>query len=264
MAKSIRERVTAFEPERAGAFVGEVVEVRPDGEAQVRRMEGPRHGGPSALLVCRSAVPGYRPSVGDQVVVLAIDAGGEGPSACLVGVLGASPRVAAPSGASAEVSGDSILVRDAAGDIVADYDAARGTLRVGGGVDRLELGAPGGKLVLDADEIELKARSRASVASPELDVTAARASLHAEEVSVMADAIRSVAQEVAVAAGRWEVRVERIIERAGEVYREAELAETRAERVRTLARAAFDVIAGRASILADDDAVVDGKRVLLG
>jgi len=167
----------------------------------------------------------------------------------------ANARVTTSGGASAEAHGETIVVRDPVGKVVIDYDATTGTLRIGTGLE---------KLVLDAKEIELKAQVRASLVSPDLEITTTRASLHAEETTFVAETIHTVANELVEIVGRWEVRAERIMERAGEVYREAELVETKADRVRTLAKAAFDVIAGRATILADDDAVVDGKRVLLG
>ena len=73
------------------------------------------------------------------------------------------------------------------------------------------------------------------------------------------------AQEVECEAGRIELRADRIFERAREVYREVEgLLHTRAERVRTLAHGAYYVFAKRVNVAAEEDASVDGKRVLLG
>jgi hypothetical protein len=246
MDRTARKQRPSPAGERAGGFVAEVAEIDATGGALVRRLSGL-----SALQPCRVAVPGYAPRPGDRVVVLDV---GE-VSAAIVGVLDAPPptRIAAGSGASAAIEGEAIVVRDAGGALVATYDGAS-----------LRLGAVDGKLVLDAGEIELHARTRVAVTSPELELTARRADLHAEEATLTATEVRTVADQVSHAAGRIEVRVERLIERAGEAYREAELAETRADRVRTVAQGSFEVVAGRASILADDDAVLDGKRVLLG
>jgi hypothetical protein len=73
------------------------------------------------------------------------------------------------------------------------------------------------------------------------------------------------AAEIECEAGRYEVRAERIVERAHDVYREVEgLLHARADRVRTLARDAFQVFAKRLHLAAEEDASVDGKRVLLG
>lgn len=73
------------------------------------------------------------------------------------------------------------------------------------------------------------------------------------------------AAEVLCEAGRLEVRVDRLFQRARDVYQEVEgLLQTRAERIRALARGAYQVLAGRVSVVAEEDAAVDGKRVLLG
>jgi hypothetical protein len=50
-----------------------------------------------------------------------------------------------------------------------------------------------------------------------------------------------------------------------DVYLEVEgVVHTRADRVRTIARGVFQVFSKRASVVAEEDASVDGKRVLLG
>jgi hypothetical protein len=73
------------------------------------------------------------------------------------------------------------------------------------------------------------------------------------------------AREIECEAGRFELRAERIFEHARDVYREVEgLLQTRAERVRTLARGAYQLFAKRVNVAAEEDAAVDGKRVLLG
>jgi hypothetical protein len=73
------------------------------------------------------------------------------------------------------------------------------------------------------------------------------------------------AAEVECAAGRIELRADRILERARDVYREVEdLLQTRVGRARTIARAAYQVFANRVNVAAEEDAALDGKRVLLG
>jgi hypothetical protein len=73
------------------------------------------------------------------------------------------------------------------------------------------------------------------------------------------------AREVECDAGRIEIRADRIFERARDVYRDVEgLLQTRAQRVRTLATGAYQLFAKRVNVLAEEDAAVDGKRVLLG
>ena len=73
------------------------------------------------------------------------------------------------------------------------------------------------------------------------------------------------APEIVCDAGKVELRAERLVERVHDVYLEVEgLVHTRAERVRSIARDVFQVFAKRASVVAEDDAAIDGKRVLLG
>lgn len=73
------------------------------------------------------------------------------------------------------------------------------------------------------------------------------------------------AAEVVCETGRFELRAERIVEVAGDVYRQIEgVLQTRAERVRTLVTGAYHVLAKRARIASEEDTAVDGKRVLLG
>jgi proline racemase len=131
-------------------------------------------------------------------------------------------RVQTAGGASAEVDGERLLVRDGRGSIVVVYDAERGTAEILAPAGDLVLGAPHGKILLRAREVECEA-------------------------------------------GRIELRADRIFERARDVYREVEgLLHTRAERVRTLAHGAYTLFAKRVNVAAEEDAAVDGKRVLLG
>jgi hypothetical protein len=73
------------------------------------------------------------------------------------------------------------------------------------------------------------------------------------------------ASEVECEAGRIDLRADRIFERARDVYRDVEgLLQTRVERVRTIARGAYHLFAKRVNVAAEEEAAVDGKRVLLG
>ncbi|HEY8092115.1 MAG TPA: DUF3540 domain-containing protein [Polyangiaceae bacterium] len=125
-------------------------------------------------------------------------------------------------GASAQVLGERLVVRDARGAIVVVYDAERGTAEIAAPSGDLVLGAPHGRIVLRAREIDCEA-------------------------------------------GRFELRADRIFTHARDVYREVEgLLQTKAERVRTVARGAYHLFARRVNVAAEEDASVDGKRVLLG
>jgi hypothetical protein len=84
-------------------------------------------------------------------------------------------------------------------------------------------------------------------------------------LSAPAGKIAMRAAEVVCDAGRYELNAERVLVRARDVYREIEgLVHTRAGRVRTHASEAFQVFAKRLNMAAEEDASVDGKRVLLG
>ncbi len=138
-----------------------------------------------------------------------------------------SDRIATPSGASAEALGDVIALHDARGRLVAHFDAARDTLVIEG-----------------ASALELRARDRVTIESDELVVRAKRS-----ELSV----------------GSWELRAERIVERARDVFRDVErLMETRARRARTIVDRLLELSARRTSIRSSEDTSIDGKRVLLG
>lgn len=283
----VRRRATETRPAGGHVFEAEIASVTGDGRAQVRR-----RGGPSALVPCEVAVLGYAARAGDRVLVTLAP---EGASGWITGVLQAErrtdsvhaidtppgldeatragdtgPRRAldAPSGATAAVEGEAIVVRDPAGAIVARYDAGRSTLRIGEGLARVEIGSANGTVTIAARDIELNAESgTVAVAARDIALAApeGKVAIAGREVDIHASTRATVsAEDMEHTAGRWEVGVGRLIERASEAYREAELTETRGDRVRTLAKTAFDVVAGRTTLLSDDDTVIDGKRVLLG
>ena len=73
------------------------------------------------------------------------------------------------------------------------------------------------------------------------------------------------APEIVCETGRFELRASQIVERAHDVFREIEgLLHTRAKRARTIVHGAFHLFGKRVNLLAEEDASVDGKRVLLG
>jgi Protein of unknown function (DUF3540) len=77
--------------------------------------------------------------------------------------------------------------------------------------------------------------------------------------------VETIANEVASLVGKVEIKAERIIERAVDVYRDVEgTLQTRAGRVRTLVQDAFRLFARRTDVRSREDTSIDGKRVLLG
>ena len=73
------------------------------------------------------------------------------------------------------------------------------------------------------------------------------------------------AERVSTSTGRWDLRAQRITERARDVFRDVEsLLQTRAGTIRSIARAGMSLFANRTSIRSKKDTAVDGERVLLG
>jgi hypothetical protein len=144
---------------------------------------------------------------------------------------------------SATLERDDIVLRDRHGRRILSYGPAGITLLAEDG--DLVLAAPRGKVRIDA-------ASGFEVSTP------ARASITAREfVTRCSDAIHH--------AGRFELRAERMFERARDSYREVEgLVQLRAGRLRQLIDGASQLLSKRASITCEEDVSIDGQRVLLG
>jgi hypothetical protein len=150
-------------------------------------------------------------------------------------------EVRTKEGARAVAEGSELRIEAADGSLVARYDAASGALVL----------ASTSSVRVHAAKLELSASEVLSLEAPRIESRADRA-----EMSL---------GEVAWAVGRWDLRAVRIREHARDVFREVRgLAQTRAERVRTVASKTLQLLGARASMKAQEDVVVDGKRVLLG
>jgi ribose 1,5-bisphosphokinase PhnN len=146
-------------------------------------------------------------------------------------------RLETPSGATAEAQGDRLIVRNAQGMVVVVFDAATGTAEISSPSGDLRLAAPMGRVVVAAGS----------------------------EVVIEAPRTRIEASELELTAGRMEVTAERLVHRAHEMYQEVdEVLHTRAGRVRTLVRGAYHLFSKRLRLVAEEDAAIDGERVLLG
>jgi hypothetical protein len=173
----------------------------------------------SVEVRARVAVPGYRPTEGDRVLVQRAADG----SVHVLGVLHAArgPRIATSAGASAEVEGERIALRDAAGRLLLTLDGATGELRLEAEHD-LRLAAPRGKVVVEASALDLSV-------------------------------------------GHYELRAERIVERATDAFRTVEgILETRARHARAVVSRTLELFGRRTTIASEEDTRIDGKRVLLG
>lgn len=73
------------------------------------------------------------------------------------------------------------------------------------------------------------------------------------------------ASAMSLSTGHYELRAERIVERATDVFRTVEsLLETRARHLRAVVSRTLELAGRRTSITSEEDTRVDGKRVLLG
>jgi len=226
-----------------------------DGELLVRRAG---RGAPRKAFPARNAVPGYRPAVGDRVLVL------EGEEAFLVGVLRAA-AIAASDGATARERDGAIELRDPVGALVATWDPRACRLVIAPPTADLHL-RTSGRLRLEAGgDLELASGGTARLEASALEATTHRASLDTREAHLRAEGSRVDATTHVVQVGKLEVSAQRLIETAGEVFREVEgLLQQRAGRARTLVKETFRLLAGRTDIASREDTVIDGKRVLLG
>lgn len=226
-----------------GALDAEVFEAIVIGDADPGRVSLRRPDDPRAYEA-RNAVIGYTPNAGDRVVCLA---GGRG--VYVTGVLVAPPQPAPPQKppelrageARALVEEGRIVVRGEGGDLIVSYDPALGLARV----------ASSAVLALEATErLELK--------SKEITVDAARLTQRVGDLITEAD-------RVTTSADRWDLRVNKLTERAKNAFRDVEsLFQTRAGTLRSIAREGMSLFANRTSIRSTKDTAVDGERVLLG
>lgn len=264
---------------------------------------GPREAIVSAVLGPRSvridapglppeatlAVAGsYAPAVGDAVLVL-----GDGP----VWVIGVVRSLRAVDGAlrasdgvhaSLSEDGDRLLVRDSAGAVLFVHDARTGRSTVETRGD-LSLHAPRGDLELvasgavrvAAERVELHGEETvrltrggdaavaldprgAHVSAPALDVTAARGRISLKDAVFASERLETAVTKARHLVGVVEVRAERILEQAKNVYREVEeLSQLKAARVRTVATGTFSVLSKRATVKAEDDLALMGDKIHL-
>ncbi|AUX31882.1 MULTISPECIES: DUF3540 domain-containing protein [Sorangium] len=268
-----------------------VVEVASEQRCVVRI----EHDGRALELSAVMAIsPLPRIEVGRHVLVT-----GEDLERCyVIGVLGdeAAPaserRLTTRSGASAAVSTDGererIEVRDPAGRLVFEYrpDLGRGLLSVPAG--DLALAAPQGNIDLvaggaircrGAGGVTLEAGDGDASARPSLALGQTEARLGARAVKLVGERaevlfaeasyrgvqLSAAVEQVKVVADRMETLATHVFERLKRSFRRVEdLDELLAGRVRTRASGAYSVKGGHASIEAEDDVKIDGKRIHLG
>ena len=210
------------------AVVGEVEE----GRLSLRR---PEHAG--VRVDARNAVHGYHPSVGDRVLCT------EGPGSVYVtGVLMAPPFELRSGETCARVEDGRLVVRGGDGALIVSFDPDSGVTRVNA----------------DRSVLSIEASERLELKAPEVTIEAKR-------LLQRVTRLVTEAEHVSTSTGRWDLRANRLTERARDVFRDVEsLLQTRAGTIRSIARGGMSLFANRTSIRSKKDTAVDGERVLLG
>lgn len=213
-------------------FEAVVVDEAEPGRLTVRTAED------AALIEARNAVLGYRPTEGDRVVCTPSGRG----LAYVTGVLvthAHGPELRA-GGAVARVEDGRLVVRGEDDALLVSFDPEAGVARVVSAKVRIEAGE---ELVLEAPEVTVKAERLTHQVS-----------------DLVTEAVR-----VSTSADRWELRVNRLTERAQRAFRDVEgLFQTRAGSLRSIAREGLSLFSRRTSIRSEKDTAIDGERVFLG
>ena len=174
-----------------------------------------------------------------------------------------SQRLEARDGASATLErnpqGETLVLRGAGGRLLVEHDAATGRTVVHVPAGELRVEAAGDIHVRAARRLTLEAGDALTLEAPE------RARLLADDASLVARAVAATADHLVVAASALEVQATQLVERARDVFREAEgLAQTTAGRMRVLVRGTYQLLGKRAHLEAEEDVKVDGQRIHLG
>ncbi len=212
-------------------FEALVVEAHESGRVTLRRADGA-----PATMEARCAVHGYAAAAGDRVLCTAAERG-----TYVTGVLLSAPQLRAGE-TCARIEDGALVLRAADGAHILRHDPAAGVTHVSS--ERTVLS------IESAERLELRAKE---------------VSVEAERLVKRVGALVTEAEQVATSVDRWELRANRITERARNVFRDVEaLLQTRAGTVRTIARAGLSLFANRTSIRSKKDTAIDGERVLLG
>lgn len=214
----------------------------------------------TSSLDCRVAVLGYRPALGDRVLVAS------GPKDhFVVGVLGAARTcLRAPDGTVAELDADGGLTVRLGDDSVVFQRRADGTTSLSVRVDEVAV-AGTTRVALSSHEASV-ALTAAGVAvhGPRTTVAGATAQVTVDDARVEAKVVTTVADRIRAVAGSVETRAASIVSRARTVMTEVEeLAQTRGGILRFIAREGFHVRGRRAVVKADEDVKLKGQKIYL-
>ena len=188
---------------------------------------------------------------------------------------GARVEVPLPDGSTVTVDDGAVEIADREGRVLVRF--RDGAAEIAAPAGDLVLAAPAGRVVIKAArEVAIEAgpegTSRLDVdatatrlASPQVEVKADVARLSAAEATVLARRVATTATTIVQSVERFELTASRLIERARDVFRDAEdLAQTRVGRARTIVKEAFTLHARRTALTSTEDTSIDGSKVLLG
>jgi hypothetical protein len=148
-----------------------------------------------------------------------------------------------------ETHGDVLKVSDQAGRLILEHRASDGVTI---------LHAPGDlEIRADAGSIRMVARDTFEVRAREANVAVDHATVRSKTITATADKVRQVVGVLETTAGR-------ILERAKDVYRDAEgLSQTRAGRIKLVAEKTFHLLSEQVLVKAKDDVKIKGEKIYL-
>jgi hypothetical protein len=271
-----------------------VVALGEAGRVTVRVRAGDGH--TRAIEVRVAEIPGYRPTVGDRVLVARVTPAPseDGEEAYVVAVLHASaaPALVLSDGSRAELVDGALELRDGGGRLLVRY--ADGAAEVSAPSRDLTLSAPQGRVVIEAGtdvaiaaarDVTHHAGRRVDVgagvagAAPQLRVepiaTHVKADrLHVEarssrvatgEATVLARTIATTAEVLALNVDRYELTANRLVEKARDAFRDVGgLLQQRIGRARVIVDDAYSLYSRRTVLESKEETSIDGKKILLG
>ncbi len=237
---------------------------------------------------------GYRPSVGDRVLVAGDDdlyvvGVVRGASVPAVTSAGAPAALSLADGTTAAVEGDALALRDREGRLLIRYEAGKAVMAVPDG--DLEIAAPNGRVVIKSgldvsveaardvrhvagrrveigagDDPQLRVeRQVESLRTPRVEVESKTARAVVGQIAVIARSVATTANVVAQSVDRYELTADRIVERSRDAFHDvADLCQSRVGRARTLVSDVYSVFSRRAVMVSEDETSIDGKKILLG
>ncbi len=161
---------------------------------------------------------------------------------------------------------DALVVHNGEGQILFEYHAATSRCVVHQPTGDLVLRAPSGAIALEAAEgLQLRGGPVIDIEADLLRASTDDLEVTSAEVTFVADVVTSTARRLRQRIDLLETTAGRIVERAGETYRDVErLAQTRAGRVRIVAKKTFHVLGERTLLKATKDVKLKGEKIYLG